>query len=153
MNTSALALVLTLLGGLLPPQDLSFRDFFEATPRELRPSARLLSLAGQRVRIVGYMAQAEEPPLGGFYLCPFPLLTTEGGAGTADLPPQTVFVVVRSATGRTLAHRPGPLEVTGVLQLADTAGGAAPWPIRIVLDPPSSNAGVAGSGEPATTQP
>lgn len=153
MDATALALLLMLLAGSLAPQDLSLRDFFEATPRELRPSARLLSLAGQRVRIVGYMAQAEEPPVGGFYLCPFPLLTTEAGAGTADLPPQTVFVVVRSAKGRALAHRPGPLEVTGLLQLADTAGDAAPWPIRIVLDPPSSNAGVAGSGEPATTQP
>jgi len=43
--------------------------------------------------------------------------------------------------------------VPGLHQLADTAGAAAPWPIRIVLEPPSSNAGVAGSGEPATTQP
>jgi len=154
MNPFGFALALTLLGAPSAPTDLAFRDFFEPTPRELRPSARLLSLDGQRVRIVGYMARTEEPPTGGFYLCPSPVLVTESGAGTADLPPQTVFVVVRSARGRALEHRPGPLVVTGVLELGGAPDDAdRVFPIRIHFDPPTSTDGAAGPGEPATAQP
>jgi hypothetical protein len=122
MGVSGLLIVLLLLGPQLPAQDLAFRDFFEPTPKELRPSARLVSLAGRRVRLVGFMARSEEPPAGGFFLCPFPVVATEAGGGTADLPPETVFVVVPSAAGRAMPWTPRPVVVEGVLDLGSRAG-------------------------------
>ncbi len=148
MNSSALALVLMFLAATAPPEPLRFRDFFEPGPRELRLSARLRSLEGRRVRMVGFMADAELAPRGGFYLCPFPVAATEAGGGTADLPPETVFVVVRAARGAELAHRSGPLEVTGLLEL-----GGSGWPIRIELETQPDHGVGAGPGEPAPPQP
>src|SRR5262249_42903204 len=120
------------------PEPLSFREFFEPSPRALRPSARLASLDGTRVRLVGFMAEMELPPKGGFFLCSTPVVATEAGGGTADLPPDAVFVVVRSAAGKELALVRGPLEVVGVLELggrADDDGYVST--IRVVLDGPS----------------
>jgi hypothetical protein len=121
------------------PEPLSFREFFDPNARGLVPSARLLSLVGKRVSITGFMADAEEPPRGGFYLCPMPLFVAEGGAGTADLPPSAVFVVVRSATGKELETLRRPLEVTGTLELGpqvDADGRVSR--IRIILDRPQA---------------
>jgi hypothetical protein len=124
----------------LSPESLSFSEFFDASPTALQPSRRLLSLVGKRVRLVGHMARMESSPKGGFYLCAFPTLITEGGGGTADLPPGAVLVVVGSAEGKELAHIPGPLEVTGILEIgprADEEGRVSR--IRILLEgPPSS---------------
>jgi hypothetical protein len=120
------------------PALLSFRELLERSARGLRPSTRLLALDGQRVRLVGYMAQMEEPPKGGFYLCPAPVLATEGGGGTADLPPDAVLVIVKAARGRHLAHISRPVEVTGILQVGtevDDEGHVSN--IRIVLDGPA----------------
>jgi hypothetical protein len=120
------------------PELLSFQEFFEPSPSALRPSARLLKLVGRRVRLVGYMARMESPPRGGFFLCASPVLATEAGGGTADLPPDAVLVVVRSAAGKELAHIPRPLEVTGVLELSprvDDDGRVSR--IRVVLDGPA----------------
>ena len=152
MDPSALLVALFLLGPWMPATDLAFRELLEPTPRELRPSARLVSLQGRRVRLAGYMVRSEQPPTGGFYLCPFPVVATEAGAGTADLPPETVFVVVRSARGRVVPHTPSPIAVTGVLELgnrADEDGQVSS--IRVVLDGPFPDA--AGAGQPATPQP
>lgn len=123
------------------PEPLSFKEFFEPSARALQPTARLLGLRGKRVRLVGYMAQMDMPPKGGFYLCGSPVLATEAGGGTADLPPDAVLVVVRSAQGKALAHIPRPLEVTGVLELGFQAAedGRASM-IRVVLDPPAAGA-------------
>ncbi len=85
------------------------------------------------------MAQMESPPKGGFYLCPSPVLVTEAGGGTADLPPDAVLVVVRSAKGKELAHIQRVLEVTGVLELGpqvDEDGRVSK--IRIVLEGPAA---------------
>ena len=123
------------------PAPLAFREFFEPASRTLKPTPRLLSLQGKRVRLVGYMAQMETPPKGGFYLCPSPVLATEGGGGTADLPPDAVLVIVRSAEGKALGHIPRPLEVTGLLELGpqeDKDGRVST--IRIVLDGPTPGA-------------
>jgi hypothetical protein len=119
------------------PEPLSFREFFEPGARSLKPSARLLALEGKRVRLVGYMARMEMPPQGGFYLCSSPVLATEGGGGTADLPPDAVLVLVRSAAGKELGHIPRPLEVTGTLELGpseDQEGRVSM--IRILLEGP-----------------
>ncbi len=133
--------VLMLVGTPQPPaspaEPLSFRELFEPSPRALVPSARLTSLDGKRVHIVGYMAEMETPPRGGFYLCAFPVVATEAGAGTADLPPDAVFVVVPSAAGRALQPIHAPLDVVGVLELgSQTDEDGRVSSLRIVLDGP-----------------
>jgi hypothetical protein len=138
-------LVIAAVLGLAPAAEpLSFHEFFEPSAQELRPSARLLNLNGKRVRLIGYMAQMDDPPKGGFYLCGSPVFAAEGGAGTADLPPDAVLVVVKSAQGQALAHMPRLLEVTGVLDigpLVDEGGRVSR--IRILLDGPPPRAAVA----------
>lgn len=46
---------------------------------ELKPSEKLRSLNGKRVRIVGFMAEMEHQPEGYFYLCSRPILCDESG--------------------------------------------------------------------------
>jgi hypothetical protein len=152
MDWSALLMALVLLAPLVPAQELAFREFFEPTPRELRPSEKLVSLRGQRVRLAGFMVRSEDPPAGGFFLCPFPVVATEAGGGTADLPPEAVFVVVPSARGRTIPHIPRPVVVEGVLELGSRAGvdGQVSL-VRVVLDRPIPDA--AGAGQPAILHP
>lgn len=133
----SILLSLLLLAGA--PEPLSFREFFDPKARRLAPSARLLGLAGKRVRIAGFMAEMEEPPKGGFYLCPSPVFAAEGGGGTADLPPSAVFVVVSSASGKQLETLRRPLEVTGTLEIGpqvDAEGRVTR--IRILLDRPQA---------------
>lgn len=120
---------------------LDFRDFFEASPRELKPSARLLSLNGKRVRLVGFMAQMEMPPRGAFYLCSRPVFATEAGAGTADLPPEAVLVIVRTAKDRELDHIPRAVQVTGILEVGprvEEDGQVSA--LRLILDAPDGPA-------------
>src|SRR5262245_11529790 len=81
----------------LPPDvtDLKFHEFFTMPvgPRGLEPTEKLLSLNGQRVRVVGYMAQQEAPVAGLFHLTPLPVALGEEDESLADsLPPSTVFV-------------------------------------------------------------
>ena len=120
-----------------PATPLAFNEFFEPAPGELKASAKLLGLNGQRVRLVGFMAQMEEPPDGAFYLCPRPVFCDESGGGTADLPPEAVRVVVRSAQGKKLSFIPRAIEVTGLLEVGHRPsedGQVAS--IRLILDRP-----------------
>lgn len=96
---------------------LAFKDFFELSQDEIKPSARLLALAGQRVKLVGFMAKMEVAPKGAFYLTSRPVSCDEEGGGTADLPPEAVYVVVRSSAGKEIPHTPRALEVTGRLEV------------------------------------
>jgi hypothetical protein len=104
---------------------------------ELRPSEKLLALEGKRVRLVGFMVRMELPPRGAFYLVPRPLSCDEAGGGTADLPPQTVRVIVPSAAGKQIAYNPRPLEVTGILETGNRIeGDGQASNIRLILDGP-----------------
>ena len=140
MNVLVLSAVLLLAPDVKPtppPEAIAFSQFFDPAPsrRGLKPSARLLSLEGRRVRIVGFMAQMEMPPKGGFFLCSQPVFAAEGGGGTADLPPDAVLVVVSSASGKELELVRGPIEVTGVLEIGsreDEDGRVSR--IRIILE-------------------
>ena len=118
-------------------------------PRGLEPSARARALDGQRVRLEGHMAHLEEAPVGAFYLTALPVECDEEGGGTADLPPEAVRVVVRSAAGAPIRWLPGRLEVTGRLQVGAEAdaGGQVAW-FRLVLDRPGDLA--AAPVRPAT---
>ena len=116
---------------------LSFKEFFEGVDGGLTPSSRLLRLNGRRVRLVGFMAQMESPPLGAFYLCPRPISCDEEGAGTADLPAESVLVIVGSQRGKVMPFTPRALEVTGILEVGNRqdADGRVSF-IRLVLDGP-----------------
>jgi hypothetical protein len=83
------------------------------------------------------MAELEEPPRGAFYLTFRPVRCDEGGAGTGDLPPDSVRVVVRSAAGEEIPFYPGLLEVTGLFETGAQADGEGrPSYFRITLDQP-----------------
>jgi hypothetical protein len=117
-----------------PAERLELRELLEPGP-VLKPSVKAVSLTGKRVRLVGFMAQMELPPKGGFYLVPRPLHVDEAGSGTADLPPDSVLVVSRSTAGQTLPFMQGALEVTGILEIgnrADEDGRVSA--IRLLLD-------------------
>jgi len=119
------------------PQSLSFNEFFEPSDRELKPSQKLLALNGQRVKMVGYMVDMENAPFGAFYLAPRPVFCDEAGGGTADLPPESVRVIVRSAQGKKIQFIPRALEVTGILEvgnLLEEDGQVSA--IRLILDRP-----------------
>lgn len=101
--------------------DLKFREFYAMPigPRGLAPSARLLSLAGQRVRIAGYMARQDEPTAGLMIVAPLPVvLGDEDERFADDLPPATLYVhLARAEQALAVPHLPGLLSFTGVLRL------------------------------------
>jgi len=114
-------------------QRLDFGEFFEPGAG-LHPSPGLRSLAGQRVRLVGFMAQLELPPRGAFYLVPRPVRCDESGAGTADLPPESVLVLSASSAGRVVPFLAGALELTGTLELGnqpDSEGRVSAFRLRL----------------------
>jgi len=120
----------TVTGALAPAtsvRDLKFRELFRLPvgPRglELAPGAQ--ALAGQRVRMVGYMANqdAGTGAPGTFILAPLPvLLGDEDEAQADDLPPTAVHVhMPPSHSARSLPHVAGLLVVTGTLELGSRA--------------------------------
>jgi hypothetical protein len=120
---------------LLPAAPLALRELLEPGSK-LRPSTKARSLDGQRVRIAGFMAQLEEPIKGGFYLVPRPLSLDESGAGTGDLPLESVLVLVPGSTDTVIPHLPGALEGTGILEVgnrSDNEGRVSNFRLR--LDP------------------
>lgn len=133
----------------LPPladtTDLKFRDFFALPigPRGLVPSQRLLGLAGQRVRVVGYMARQEQPSAGMLIVAPLPVaLGDEDESFSDDLPATALYVHLADADrDRSVPWMPGLLSFSGVLRL-----GAASEPdgrmsfVRLELDPELSHA-------------
>lgn len=141
-----------------PAASLEFRELLD-TGATLRPSAKALALHGKRVRVVGFMAEMEEPVQGAFYLVPRPMRLDESGAGTGDLPLESILVVVPGAEDKALPHLEGPLEGIGVLDVgnrADEQGRVSNF--RLSLDRPARVAARAGraSQTPAsqpTSQP
>lgn len=127
---------------------LAFGDFFETSSQELKPSVRLLALSGQRVKLVGFMAKMEVAPKGAFYLTPRPVACDEEGGGTADLPPEAVYVVVRSSSGQEIPHTPRALEVTGRLEVGyHVEPDDRVTHIRLLLDRPQDLLGTAPKHE------
>lgn len=120
-----------------PIVELSFKDFFDTGASELKPSRKLISLTGKRVRLIGFMSQMEEPPVGAFYLCPRPVLADESGGGTADLPPESVLVIVPSSHGKKILFMPERLETVGILDVGrrEETDGRISF-IRLLLDKP-----------------
>lgn len=130
--------------------DLKFRDFFALPvgPKGLAPSTRLLALAGQRVRIVGYMARQEQPSAGIVIVAPLPVvLGDEDESFSDDLPATALYVHLADAEReRGVPWMPGLLSFTGVLQLGamSEADGRMSF-VRLQLDPELSRAIVAAA--------
>ena len=117
--------------------NIEFREFFESDAGKLKPSAKLLGLNGRRARLVGFMAQMEEPPKGAFYLCPKPVYADESGGGDADLPVGSVRVILRSAKEKKIPFIARPIEVTGILEVgAKAEEDGTVSSIRLILDAP-----------------
>lgn len=129
---ASLFLVLTMSASWAPAQDtpppatdlpeLRLAEIF-ATPiggRGLEYSAKARSLAGQRVRVRGYMVRREAAPPGTFLLSPVPVQLHESEYGLVDdLPAATLFVEAPAWRGQTMPYAPGPLLVTGLLELGN----------------------------------
>jgi hypothetical protein len=107
--------------GLSPAEPLAWSELLEPGAAFV-PSAKTRALAGQRVRLVGFMAEMELPIPGAFYLVPQPVECDEAGGGTADLMPTSVLVISESARGQVVPHVPGALDVTGVLEVGNLPG-------------------------------
>jgi len=147
--TTSLLLGIALCAGAPRPSRaqtpaLAFREFFDATGSEPVLSARLRELNGKRVKLVGFMAKMEIAPKGAFYLTPRPVSCDEEGGGTADLPPEAVYVVVRSSPGEEVAFTPRALEVTGRLEVGyHVEADDRVTHIRLLLDQPQDLLGAA----------
>lgn len=121
---------------LAPAARLEFAELLTRGPK-LGPSDKASSLSGQRVVIEGYMAQMELAPKGAFYLASRPVHCDEAGAGTADLPLDSVLVTSSLLGDETVPFISGPLEISGVLEVGhrvDEQGRAAGF--RLALDTP-----------------
>ncbi|APV49481.1 hypothetical protein BWI17_07170 [Betaproteobacteria bacterium GR16-43] len=107
------------------PADLKFAEMFRLPvgPRGLEPSARLLALDGQRVRIVGYMVHREKATPGAFLIAPLPVLLGDEDEGLADdLPASSILVqLAPRAEGAPIAppYAGGLFRVTGVLRVGN----------------------------------
>jgi hypothetical protein len=100
--------------------DLKFREFFRLPigPRGLEPGERLKALDGKRVRLVGYMADREEPAKGFLILMPLPVAIAEVEDGPADdMPASVAYVHLDGFSDRALPYMPGLLQFTGTLSV------------------------------------
>src|SRR5262245_56181096 len=103
--------------------------------------------------MVGYMVNMEHAPSGAFYLAPRPVFCDEAGGGTADLPPESVRVIVRSARRETIEFNTGALEVTGIMaacNLVEEDGQVSA--IRLMLDRPKDKRIAARARDTKPTQ-
>ncbi len=108
-------------------------------------------LAGQRVRVLGFMVRQTRPAPGTVILTPYAMATHEGEYGLCDdLPPSTLFVHVPKYADLAVPFTPGPLLLTGTLELGprQESDGRVSH-VRLVLDPESVV--TATQNEPTTT--
>jgi len=123
------------------PATLRFDEMYRTPvgPAGLEPTARLLSLQGQRIRISGFMVRTETPTVGTLILAPSPLEGPHGEDGPADdLPPQIVHVhFTRSESGAPPAWTPQRLTYEGRLELGplEEADGRVSH-VRVYVDAP-----------------
>ena len=131
--------------------DLKFSEMFKMPvgPQGLEPSARLLSLHGKPVRLIGYMVDTESRAPGTLILAPLPVSNGHEDESLADdLPATAVFVHLSGmAAQQTVRSMRGLIQLTGTLQVgaADEADGRVSA-IRLRVDESTSRL---LTGEPA----
>ena len=131
----------------LPPlpagvTELKFTDFFVQPmgDRGLELTDKLRTLEGQRVRILGFMAQQEQPALGLFLFSAIPVRLNEEHYGLAeDLPAATLFVHMPRDRDKVVSHTPGLMLLTGTLSIGnrEEADGRIST-VRLALEVPES---------------
>lgn len=100
--------------------ELRFADLFKlpAGPRGLETTDKVRALDGRRIRILGFMVKQAKPLPGMLLLSPFEITTNEVEYGIADdLPPSLVLVEVPAYEDLGVPFTPGPLLLTGVLEV------------------------------------
>jgi hypothetical protein len=119
--------------------DLDFRGLFRMPigRQGLEYSDEARRLEGKKVRLLGYMARTDHPAPGLMILSPYPFVLHEDEYGMADdLPPTVVHVLLPDRPTEPVPFTPGPLLLTGTLEL-----GAKSMPdgrqsfVRLLLDP------------------
>ncbi|MDT9001144.1 hypothetical protein RQP53_17835 [Paucibacter sp. APW11] len=129
------------------PQELKFRDFFKLPigPAGLEPTARLLALDGQTVRLLAYIVRqnAEDAIPGLVLLAPLPVtLGDEDERYADDLPASVVYAHLPAEyAAHPLPHRPGLVAVSGRLELGSAAeADGRRSAVRLFLDAASAAA-------------
>lgn len=123
--------------------DIKFRDFFKMPigKRGLELNYKFLSLDGKRVRILGYMAKAENPTSGMFVLSSLPVeLGDEDESLSDDLPANSIFVHT-TPKKFVVPHITGLISLIGTLSIGsqlETDGHVSM--ARLILDPDISMA-------------
>lgn len=99
--------------------DLDFRELLAPIGRRgLSYSEKARALDGKTVRLLGYMVGQDLPADGRLLLAPYPFQLHETEYGLAeDLPASTVHVIVPDRAGEKVPFTPGPLLLTGRLEL------------------------------------
>ncbi|HEY8994072.1 MAG TPA: hypothetical protein VIM71_05385 [Lacunisphaera sp.] len=118
--------------------EIKFTEFYQRPvgPRGLELTAKARALAGHRVRLLGFMVRQDAPSPGVAILAPYALATDEHEYGLCDdLPPAVVFVTVPAFRGEAVPYTPGPLLLTGRLEIGphEEADGRVSQ-LRLVLD-------------------
>lgn len=132
-------------GGKLPvlPEgvvELKFSELYKLPvgPRGLELTEKVRSLAGKRVRVLGFMVRQAKSSPGLVMLAPYELITNENEYGLSeDLPPGIIFVEVSRYEDLSVPYTPGPLLLTGTLDVGrrGEADGRVSE-IRLRLDEP-----------------
>ncbi len=141
--------------------DISFDDFFKMPvgPLGLEFTEKFRALKGQRVRIAGFQvvemvgvcnaepnagsvavkarAMLEASVPGRLLLCATPESVNFSHYGLCeDLPPQVVFITVPELFGQPVPQHPGPLLVTGILDVGNKQEpDGRVSSVRLLLDP------------------
>jgi hypothetical protein len=111
--------------GKLPPlpagvTELKFTELYQLPigPRGLELTDKVRALAGQRVRIFGFMVKQQKPSPGVAIISPFALNTNERDYDLADdLPPSVIFAKILKYEDIAVPFSPRPLLLTGVLEI------------------------------------
>lgn len=125
--------------------ELRFGEMFASPvgPRGLAPSAKLLALDGQTVRMLGYMASAELPMPGRIILTPLPATLGDEDEHLADdLPANAVYVHLSGAAAAlAVPNHTGLIRLQGRLSLGsqNEADGHVST-VRLLLDAEQSAA-------------
>ena len=102
--------------------ELKFSELFVSPigDRGLTFTEKLRSLDGKRVRVLGYMAQQEQPVPGMFLFSTIPVRLNEEHYGLADdLPAATMFVFMPAQRDQVVRHAPGLMLLTGTLSIGN----------------------------------
>ena len=120
--------------------DLSFAEFFGPIgDRGLEYSAKVRSLAGHRVRMVGYMVREPGKAPGRYRLAGWPVVVEASAlCSVDDTPPNVAYVVLPGDHPPVPAWQPGRLVLIGTLEFGPhLEGDERNSFVRLILDAPA----------------